>query len=362
MKNLDILKNEYIFMPDATRGAVRFLTTKQLKETKTKALVTNTLHLLIHPGPETIQKLGGIKKMMNWDGPVLTDSGGFQVFSLIHSKKWEGKVHENGATFKSPREGKIYELTPEISIDIQISIGSDVLVCLDDCRKTDLTREEAEESVNRTILWAKRCKDHFDNVYGGTAKTGKLLTSVVQGANYPDLRAMCAQELTKIGFDGYNFGGFVINSEGNLVEDEMKVVIDNTPANTIHYAMGVGKPKDIFLAARIGYNLFDTVLVTRNARHGTLYTSEGELRIFNSQMGSDENPIDKYCDCEACTTYTRAYIHHMLKNNEATAMTLTTIHNLSFYQNFMQAITENKENLSTMEYEDILTYMHKTSR
>lgn len=336
--DLDILKEKHFFMPDATRGAVRNLTTRQLKETGTQALVTNTLHLLIHPGPEVIEKLGGIKKMMGWDGILLTDSGGFQVFSLIHSKKWQGKVHENGATFKSPREGNTYELTPESSIDMQIKIGSDVLVCLDDCRDTDLSRKEAEISVNRTIKWAKRCKDHFENVYGGTAKTGKLLTCVVQGANYLDLRAMCAQELSKIGFDGYNFGGFVINSEGNLVEDEMKAVIENTPTNTIHYAMGVGKPQDIIKAASIGYNLFDTVLVTRNARHGTLYTFQGELRINNSEMALDTNPVDPNCNCECCKNYSRAYLHHMMKNGEAVALTLATIHNLTYYQDIIKRL------------------------
>lgn len=336
--NLETLKQKYFFMPDATRGAVRYLTTKQLKETGTEILVTNTLHLLIHPGPDVIEKLGGIKKMMGWDGLVLTDSGGFQVFSLIHSKKWKGKVHENGATFKSPREGNTYELTPESSIDIQIKIGSDILVCLDDCRDTGLTREEAETSVERTIKWARRCKDHFDNVYGGTAKTGKLLTCVVQGANYLDLREYCAKELVKIGFDGYNFGGFVIDSNGLLVEDEMRVVIENTPKDTIHYAMGVGKPQDILKAAQIGYNLFDTVLVTRNARHGTLYTSEGEVRIKNSEMALDTKPVDPKCKCECCTNYTRAYIHHMMKNDEATALTLSTIHNLTYYQSIVKEL------------------------
>lgn len=360
MSNIEILKNEYVFMPDATRGAVRYMTTKQLEETGTRAIVTNTLHLLVNPGPRVINELGGIKSMMGWDGPVLTDSGGFQVFSLIHSKKWKGKVHENGATFKSPREGNVYELTPESSIDIQMSIGSDVLVCLDDCRKTDLTRDEAEESVERTVKWAKRCRDHFDNVYGGTSKTGKLLTCVVQGANYPDLRAKCARELVEIGFDGYNFGGFVVDSEGRLVIDEMSAVIENTPKDTIHYAMGVGKPEDIFKAAKVGYNLFDTVLVTRNARHGTLYTSDGELRIGNSSMGLDVNPIDSHCNCEACREYSRAYIHHMIKNTEATALTLCSIHNLTFYQNFMNAININRDRLSSMEYEDVLEYMRGT--
>lgn len=339
MMDLDILKEKLFFMPDATRGAVRYLTTKQLKETGTEAIVTNTLHLLIHPGPDVVEKLGGIKRMMGWDGIVFTDSGGFQVFSLIHSKKWKGKVHENGATFKSPREGNVYELTPESSIDIQMKIGSDVLVCLDDCRKTDLSRGDAQESVERTVKWARRCKDHFEREYGGTSKTGRLLTCVVQGANFPDLREECARALVDIGFDGYNFGGFVVDSEGRLVEDEMSAVIENVPKDTIRYAMGVGKPEDILKAAKIGYNLFDTVLVTRNARHGTLYTSEGELRIGNSDMALDMRPVDPNCSCECCANYTRAYIHHMMKNNEATALTLATIHNLTHYQTLIKGLS-----------------------
>ena len=330
--NLDVLKEKYFFMPDATRGAVRNLTTRQLQETGTKALVTNTLHLLIHPGPDIIQKLGGIKKMMGWDGILFSDSGGFQVFSLIHSKKWKGKIHENGATFKSPKEGNTYELTPETSIDIQVKIGSDVLVTLDVCRHTGISRKEAEESVSRTIKWAQRCKTHFEDEYGGTEKTGKLLTCVVQGSNFLDLRRECAKELVDIGFDGYNFGGYVVDDKGNLVVDEMEAVIQSVPEDTIRYAMGLGTPEDIQKAAEIGYNLFDTVLVTRNARHGTVYTSEGILRVKNSDMALDERPIDPNCDCECCSNYSRAYIHHMLKNKEATALTLLTIHNLTHYQ------------------------------
>lgn len=339
--DLNILKNKYFFMPDATRGAVRYLTTKQLEETKTEALVTNTLHLLIHPGPDVIQQLGGIKKMMGWNGIVFTDSGGFQLFSLLHSKKWKGKVHENGATFKSPKEGNTYELTPETSIDIQIKIGSDVLVTLDDCRDTNLSRKEADKSVERTINWALRCKKHFENEYGGSKQTGKLLTCVVQGANFPDLRSYCAKELVKIGFDGYNFGGYVVDSDGQLVVDEMNAVIENIPKDTIKYAMGVGKPEDIVRAAKIGFNLFDTVLVTRNARHGTIYTSEGILRIKNSEMGLDSKPLDSECDCECCRNYSRAYLHHMLKNGEATALTLLTIHNLTFYQNLIKNLNKD---------------------
>ena len=336
------LTKENLFLPDATRGAVKSLTTKQLEETGTKALVTNTLHLLINYGADHIKELGGIKKMMNWKGMALTDSGGFQVFSLIHSGKWKGKVHENGAIFKSPREGNTYELTPESSIDIQMKIGSDVMVCLDDCRKTDLTRSEAEVSVGRTLKWAQRCKDHFENEYGGSKETGKLLTCVVQGANYLDLRESCARGLSDIGFDGYNFGGFVVNEDGELVLDEMKAVIENTPEDKIKYAMGVGKPEDIRKAASVGYKWFDTVLVTRNARHGTLYSSdiEGEvLRITNSEYSNDLRPIDSQCDCEVCKSYSRAYIHHLLKIGEATGMTLASIQNLRYYQRLIQGLT-----------------------
>jgi queuine tRNA-ribosyltransferase len=299
MELKDFGKN-FVFMPDATRGAVRSLTTEQLKNTGTEAIVTNTLHLMMNPGEENIKKLGGIKKFMNWEGIVLTDSGGFQVFSLIHSKKWKGTVHKNGATFKSPTTGELYELTPEKSIDIQMAINSDILVTLDDCRQATLRRDEAETSVSRTIDWAKRCRKHFDEAYGGTKETGKLLSCVVQGANYLDLRKKCAEELSEIGFDGYNFGGFVVTENGELVLEEMRAVVENTPKDKFKYAMGVGKPNDIKIVSELGYKVFDTVLVTRNARHGTLYSDDmkdGVLRIKNAEYVLDESPIDSTCDC-----------------------------------------------------------------
>lgn len=339
MKNINEFGKNYIFLPDATRGAVRYLTTEQLKETGTEGIVVNTLHLLISPGADKIKELGGIHKFMNWSGYVLSDSGGFQVFSLIHSQKWKGKVHKDGAVFKSPRDGTTYELTPENSIDIQMKIDSDILVSLDDCRNTNLTRKEAEESVERTVRWAERCRKHFDKEYGGTKETGKLLSAVVQGANYLDLREKCAKALVNIGFDGYNFGGYVINKDGELVLDEMRAVAENTPDDKFRYAMGVGKPEDIRRAAKTGYKVFDTVLVTRNARHGTLYSSdidEEVLRIGNSEYSNDLKPIDSKCGCEACKNYSRAYIHHMLKVGEATGKTLATIHNLRYYQRLIE--------------------------
>jgi queuine tRNA-ribosyltransferase len=321
------------FMPDATRGAVKFLTSKQLKDTGTENIVVNTLHLLISPGPEAIAKLGGIHKFMSWDGHILSDSAGFQVFSLLHSKKWEGKITRDGAVFKSPRDGKTYEITPEKSIEIQMMLDTDSMVVLDDCRKAEVTRKEAEESVERTLEWAVRSKKQFEKL--GGKKKGKLLSAVVQGANFLDLREYCAKELSKMDFDGYNFGGYVVNDKGELAVEELKVVHENTPQDKFKYGMGIGKPKDIIEAARIGYTVFDTVLPSRNARHGTLYTMDGLVRIKNAKYADDINPIEEGCDCETCMNHTKAYVHHMLKIEEPTGMTLATIHNLRYYQRLM---------------------------
>ena len=343
--NIEDFGKTQIFLPDATRGAVRFVTTEQLKSTQTKGVVINTLHLLINIGPEKIMELGGMHRFMNWDGYILSDSGGFQVFSLLHSKKWQGKVDKDGATFRAPIDGTVHRLTPESSIDIQIALDSDVLVVLDDCRSADVTRSEAELSVDRTLQWAYRAKNHFEKKYGGFAKTKKLISAVVQGGSYDDLRIKCAQELVKIGFDGYNFGGFVVDAKGELVKDQLNVVAENTPADRFKYAMGIGKPEDILEAYKLGYKVFDTVLVTRNARHGTLYSFDKEdenyaLRIKNSRYNNDLSPIDSTCDCDACKNYSRAYFHNMLKSNEASAVSLMSIHNLRFYQRWIEKISE----------------------
>lgn len=330
-----------IFMPDATRGAVRSLTTSQLEATGTTHMVVNTLHLMISPGSETIAELGGIKSFMNFHGTLLSDSGGFQVFSLLHTKKWKGKIDENGAAFKSPRDGKTFVLTPESSIDVQANLDTDVMVVLDDCRDAQISRKEAEISVKRTIEWAGRAKEHF--IKKGLDKKGKLLSCVVQGANYLDLREYCAKELTKIGFDGYNFGGYVVDDKGKLVTEEMKVVLENTPDDKFKYAMGVGKPEDIVKGYEIGYKVFDTVLPTRNARHGTLYSfSEegGVVRVTASKYSKDLRPIDETCDCEACKKHSRAYIHHLIRNDEATGKTLATIHNLRYYQRLIETLED----------------------
>lgn len=355
-QDLEKFGSEFVFLPDATRGAVRALTNDQIVATGTNSLVVNTLHLLISPGSDHIEEMGGISEFMNWPGITLSDSGGFQVFSLLHRGKWQGNVHENGATFKTPDDGKVYELTPERSIDIQMQLGTDILVVLDDCRKATTTRAEAEVSVRRTIEWAKRCRYHFDTNYGDS---GKLLTAVVQGANFLDLREHCAKSLMEIGFDGYNFGGYILDDDGELVINELRTVHDVTPDDKFNYAMGVGSPSDIFRCAQIGYTVFDTVLPTRNARHGTLYTTNGSIRLKNAKYELDSSPIDPSCDCYACKNHSRSYIRQMLKVNEMTGMTLASIHNLHFYQKLIKNLNERKDQVADMTFDDMLTLIRE---
>lgn len=359
------LNEKIYFMPDATRGAIRSLTTSQLEATGTEGIVVNTLHLMMSPGSELIQAMGGIHKFMNWKGFALSDSGGFQVFSLLHSGKWTGKITEDGAVFRSPRDGSEHTLTPERSIDIQMQLGTDIIVALDDCRKAEISREEAEVSVRRTVDWSRRAKEHFENIYGGSVATGIKICAAVQGGNFIDLRRKCAEVLSEMNFDGYNFGGYVVNEQGNLVIDQMRCVFESTPERVFKYAMGVGKPRDIFEAAKIGYRLFDTVLPTRNARHGTLYTASASedhvLRVKNSKYADDAHPIDTTCDCEACKGYSRSYIHNLLKIGENTAMTLATIHNVRFYQRLVSVLNENIGNLISLEFEEILALMRDKS-
>lgn len=344
--NLDDFGKELIFLPDATKGAIKFLTTSQLKATGTKGIVVNSLHLLINLGVEKLEELGGIKQIMGWDGFVLSDSGGFQVYSLIHSKKWKGDIDENGVTFVSPRDGKKHLLTPETAIDIQLAIGSDILVCLDDCRFSKISKKQAQLSVERTLQWAQRCKEHFEK---RKKELGfeKKLSCVVQGAGFLDLREFCAKELSKMDFDGYNFGGYVVDEKGDLVVDEMQRVLENIPQDKFRYAMGVGKPNDILRCAEIGYTVFDTVLVTRNARHGSLYSFDERengflLKITNAKYAKEEKAIDSSCDCETCKNHSRAYVNYLLKIKEPTGYTLATIHNLRFYQRLLDEISLKK--------------------
>lgn len=318
-----------VFMPDATLGTVRSLTTSQIKQTGTRMLVVNTFHLYTTIGVQDMQKLGGIKKLMGWDGRVLSDSGGYQVYSLIHRKPGCGNVTDYGAYFKSPVDGQKCLLTPEISIDMQVAMDTDAFVVLDDCRHSEIKYGEAEKSVLLTTRWAKRAKDHLCDKYPELVGRKKIF-AVIHGGKFEDLRKRSAQELQEIQFDGYCFGGWPVDKEG-LLEEILRYTVDLMPEGKPKYAMGVGTPDDLRKCLGYGYNMFDCVIPTRNARHGLLYTSSGEIKIKDRQYKMDESAVDSECGCETCTSYSRAYLHHLFRANEQSARTLATIHNLTYY-------------------------------
>lgn len=325
-------------MPDATLGTIRTLTSSQVADTGTKMVVVNTFHLFVTVGVDRMSRFGGIRKFMNWEGKVLSDSGGFQVYSLIHRNRKLGKITQYGAYFTSPVDGKKTVLTPELSIDMQVAIGADVLIVLDDCRPNEISDKEAEESVRMTTGWAKRAKKHFESEYPEEFKRRKIF-AVVQGGNNLKLRRKSAEELMEIGFDGYCFGGWPVHSDGSLAYDQLEVVSELMPDDKPKYAMGIGTPDDIRTCSKMGYSIFDCVLPTRNARHGLLYTSDGGMRISQSKFRDDENPVDKNCNCETCRNYSRAYIHHLFRTKEVTGKVLATIHNLTYYQDLMKSLS-----------------------
>lgn len=338
------------FFPDGTKGVVKSLDSLDLKKAKVEGLVINTYHLLVSGLEEKIEEIGGMHRLMGWKKPVITDSGGFQVMSLIHKDKSLGKMTDEGAVFKLPGRPRI-KLTPEKSIQMQIKLGADILICLDDCTRPEQSESDQEKSVERTISWAKRCKTEFDKL---TKKSKKrpLLFAVIQGGNNRQLRKFCAGELIKIGFDGYCFGGFPVDRKGKFLKSIMAYVASLLPDSQVKYAMGIGTPANIIDCSKMGYNLFDCVIPTREARHQKLYVFNKRVtkrNIFDDNIYSTINigatlyskssdPISKFCDCHTCKTFSRAYLHHLFKIKDTAAFRLATIHNLRFYSMLMEAI------------------------
>ena len=333
-------------MPDATYGAVKSLDFTDLDNIKINVIVTNTLHLYLNPTDTYIKKLGGLSKFLGWQKPILTDSGGFQVYSLINriGKSLGNSIDENGAHFINPQNGTKHYLTPEKSIEIQCNLGSDILTVLDDPLDFTADYNRVEKSVKRTTNWALKCKNkflelnnltkqEFENTNGSTRP---LLFAVIQGGKFEDLRTRCAKELIDIGFDGYNFGGLHYVEKGNVMKNILKLTANLIPDNKPKYAMGVGTPDDIKLALNYGWNMFDTVLPTRMARHSTLYTTKGEIKLTNKQYEFDIKPIDEDCNCLTCQNYSKAYIRHLLKIKEQTGYRLASIHNLYFFNQLFQ--------------------------
>jgi queuine tRNA-ribosyltransferase len=344
------------FMPDATRASVRGVAPEDLIKTQIEALVVNTYHLFLQPGEDLIAKAGGIHQFMHWEGPVLSDSGGYQVFSLIHKNPQLGKITEEGAEFRVPKTGDKKMLTPELSIQIQFDLGVDMMVCLDDPRPNDVPYVEMQESVERTVRWAKRCKDEFEKQVqkrGLTDETRPLIFGVVQGGKEKELRTKCAEALVKISFDGYGFGGRHIDEEGNFMTEIAAHTANVIPQDVPRFALGVGKPEDIVRFHAVGWDMFDCVIPTREGRHGRLFVWKQDaveikewrendfyeaLNINNEKHKEDFGPVDPTCDCELCQNYYRAYLRHLFVAGEPLALRLASTHNLRFYARLMQKL------------------------
>jgi queuine tRNA-ribosyltransferase len=315
------------FMPVGTYGAVKGLSPDELKKLGAQIILGNTFHLWLRPGEQLIKELGGLHSFMNWSNPILTDSGGFQVWSLAELRK----LTEQGVHFSSPINGDKIFLSPEKSIQIQHALGSDIIMQFDECTPYPADEDTARISMELSARWGLRCKtEHGDHP--------KALFGIVQGGMHENLRLESLQRLTEIGFDGYALGGL---SVGEPEEERLKVLsiaAPKLPADKPHYLMGVGTPRDLVQAVGFGIDMFDCVMPTRNARNGHLFTSEGVVRIRNAQYKHDPRPLDPNCDCYTCQNYSRAYLHHLDKTQEMLGARLNTIHNLHYYQNVMKRI------------------------
>jgi len=317
------------FMPVGTYGTVKGMKTEDVKATGAEIILGNTFHLMLRPGTEIIEQHGGLHGFMNWDKPILTDSGGFQVFSLGKMRK----ITEEGVRFSSPVNGEKIMLTPERSMEVQRSLGSDIVMIFDECTPFPATHKEAQVSMELSLRWAQRSKDgHGDNP--------SALFGIVQGGMYEDLREISVKGLTDIGFDGYAIGGLSVGEP----KDEMIKILDHTtpliPENKPRYLMGVGKPEDLVEGVRRGIDMFDCVMPTRNARNGHLFVTNGVIKIRNSCHKTDTGPLDDQCGCYTCKNYSRAYLHHLDKCKEILGSQLNTIHNLHFYQQVMNGLRD----------------------
>jgi queuine tRNA-ribosyltransferase len=315
------------FMPVGTYGTVKGMLPRDIREIGAEIILGNTFHLWLRPGTEIIERHGDLHDFMGWDGPILTDSGGFQVFSLGDRRR----ISEAGVRFQSPVDGSPVFLDPETSMAVQRSLGADVVMIFDDCTPYPATEQEARESMELSLRWAQRSKSaHGDNP--------AALFGIVQGGMYPGLRAASLAGLQSIDFDGYAIGGLSVGEP----KQEMLAVLDalgpEMPADKPRYLMGVGTPGDLLDAVRRGIDMFDCVLPTRNARNGNIFTSRGVLKLRNSRHRSSTAPLDEECDCYTCTHFSRAYLHHLDKCNEILGSQLNTLHNLYFYQRHMAAI------------------------
>ena len=323
------------FMPVGTQGTVKSLRPEEIQNCGAQIILGNTYHLYLRPGHETIRKLGGLHSFMNWPGPILTDSGGFQVYSLGALRK----ILPDGVMFRSHIDGSKHLLTPQKTVEIQEALGSDIQMCLDECTPYPATLKQTQDSLALTVKWAKLCRE---------AKTNhdQALFGIVQGGTYLDLRRQAVEETVPIGFDGYALGGVSVGEPKELMYAITDEITPLLPENKPRYLMGVGTPADIVHAVSRGIDMFDCVIPTRCARHGLLFTNSEKIVIKNARWREDNNPLDETCDCYTCKNYSRAYLRHLYVAGEILAMILNTIHNIRHYmllmENIRAAISENR--------------------
>jgi len=315
------------FMPVGTQGAVKALLPEQAKALGAQIILSNTYHLYLRPGHELIRSLGGLHKFMNWPGPILTDSGGFQIFSLGDLMK----IKEEGAYFSSHIDGGRHFISPEKAVEIQEALGSDIMMCLDDCTPYPATLKQAEKSLAISLKWAERCK-------GAKTSPHQALFGIVQGSVYPALRKRAVEEMQTIGFDGYALGGLSVGEPKDVMMNIIEDITPLLPADRPRYLMGAGTPEDLVESVRYGIDLFDCVMPTRCARNGLLFTNQEKIVIKNARYRTDEAPVDSTCDCYCCQNYSRAYLRHLFMAREILAMILNTIHNVRYYMRLMEEI------------------------
>ena len=330
-----------MFMPVGTLATVKTLTPEQVKECNSAVILSNTYHLWLRPGEDIVKSAGGLHKFMNYDGPILTDSGGFQVFSLAKPKD----ITEEGVKFKSHIDGANLFLTPELSIEIQNKLDSDIAMSFDECIPYPAEYEYAKKSTERTLRWAKRGKENFKN-------ENQSLFGIVQGGEYTDLREFSAKETVKIGFDGYSIGGTSVGEDKETMYKMIDDGIRYLPSDKPRYLMGVGEPIDIIEGVIRGIDMFDCVLPTRIARHGNAFTRNGKINIKNSKYKADFTPIEENCDCYACKNYTKAYIRHLIICGESLGGTLLSIHNIRFLIKLTEELREAIKTDTLLDYKD----------
>jgi queuine tRNA-ribosyltransferase len=343
-----------LFLPDGTQGVVRSVDAADLERCGVTAVQMNVFHLMQKPGSSTIQALGGLHQMDGWGRPIFTDSGGFQVYSLLRQNAKSGAINDKGASFKSEGSNRKFNLTPEKSVQLQLSYGSDVIICFDDCTHVDDAHIEQEKSVARTVAWARRCKTEFERIVAQKdleAGQRPSLIAVVQGGTSKPLRRQCAEQLLDIGFDGYGYGGWPLDGDGNLLVDMIGYVRELIPRQFTLHGLGIGHPANIVACVRLGYEIFDSTMPTRDARHGRLYVytinpqtsqldEEGHffsyVYIKDKKHLKANGPLSQYCDCPVCQRYSLGYLHHLFKLNDSLYPRLATMHNLRFMTQLME--------------------------